>query len=97
MQVQWVEGESPLRGLEAAVGRLQAAEGVQRVLVGRQAAVAGHVSQELELWLGRENEEGKFDLVARSSNLVQVRTALFCMFTPKNSQNYCRIFGVCYN
>lgn len=69
--VQWVEAEAPLRGLEAAVARLEAADGVRRVVVGRQASVKGHVSQELELWLGREHEGGKFDLVARSANLVQ--------------------------
>lgn len=74
VQVQWVEAEAPLRGLEAAVARLEAADGVRRVVVGRQASVKGHVSQELELWLGREHEGGKFDLVARSANLVQVRT-----------------------
>ena len=72
MQVKWVEAEAPLSGLEEAVERLQAADGVRGVTVGRQASVEGHVSQELELWLGREHEGGKFDLVARSSNLVQV-------------------------
>lgn len=71
MQVEWVEATAPLQGLEATVQRLQAAEGVGSVMFGRQATTAGHVSQELELWLGGEQESGRFDMVARSGNTIQ--------------------------
>lgn len=104
MQVQWVEAEAPLSGLEEAVARLEAAEGVRGVAVGRQAAVTGHVSQELELWLGREHDGGKFDLVARSSNLVQVcapcasrNLTNFSNRHPENSRDYSHFVDLCGN
>jgi hypothetical protein len=74
VQVQWREAEAPLRGLEDAVARLQAAEGVSKVELGRLAQVQGHVSQELEIWLGPESKGGTFDLVARAANSVQELT-----------------------
>eukprot|EP00892_Ulva_mutabilis_P004548 jgi/Ulvmu1/2465/UM136_0017.1 len=69
--VEWVEATAPLPGLEATVARLQGAEAVGGVSFGRQATTAGHVSQELELWLGGEQEPGRYDLVARSGSTIQ--------------------------
>lgn len=71
LQVAWVEATAPLPGLEATVDRLKSAEGVGSVSYGRQASTPGVVSQELELWLGGEQEAGRFDMVARSGSTIQ--------------------------
>ncbi|GAB4814294.1 hypothetical protein N2152v2_001340 [Parachlorella kessleri] len=58
-------------GVEDILDELSKEEGVAQVTLGRQAVSAGTVSQDLELWLTKEEVPGGFNLVARAGRVVQ--------------------------
>ena len=70
---------TPLPGLDELCEALRGVEGVQGVTLGRQAVEKKVVSQDLEVWMTKQEVADGVHLVARSGRLVQevlVRTTL---------------------
>lgn len=71
MQLVWSDCTGPLPGLSEVLDSLRAVDGISEVKLLREATVPG-VSQELELWLGKQQSEADHYLVAaRSGTTVQ--------------------------
>jgi hypothetical protein len=71
MQVEWKSIDSPLPGLEDVVKELLQVDGISDVKLGRQASLPGHVAQDIELWLSRQQVQDHWTVLARSMSAVQ--------------------------
>ncbi|CAD7697657.1 unnamed protein product [Ostreobium quekettii] len=67
----YAPGGTSLRGLDTIVDALQAVEGIEAVQLGRQANETHVVSQDLEIWLAKEDVPAGFNVVARAGRQLQ--------------------------
>lgn len=70
-EVDWREVSALLPGLEAVLAALKAEDGISSVTVEREARVKGVVSQDLELWLTKDQVGDHFSVVARAGSTLQ--------------------------
>jgi hypothetical protein len=61
----------PLTGLEGVVEALRKYDSVERVELGRRASMPQHVSQDLELWISKQQVEDHWLVAARAGSQVQ--------------------------
>lgn len=69
--IAWQDSGETLPGLDEICSELRAEEGVLLVTPGRQAEVSKVVSQDLQIFMTKEQVFDGFNLVARSGNKVQ--------------------------
>lgn len=77
--VDWKPATAPLPEVAAVMERLQQQEGISGVTLEKQAVTSKAVSQELELWLTKEELEGGYNVVVREGAVqqqIKVATAL---------------------
>lgn len=70
-RVEWGVTRSMMLEVQDLVERLKTEEGINEVYIGRQAVERGVVSQDLGVYLTREEVEGGFNIVARIGRTCQ--------------------------
>lgn len=60
-----------LPGVDAVVAALLRDDKIERIELGRQMVMSGHVSQDLELWVAKEQDQDHWNVAARSGSKVQ--------------------------
>ena len=65
------------------MSELKLEEGITEVKLGRQANVKGGVSQDMELWLTKEQVDGHFNVIARAGGTIQ-EVIVYCSLDKDN-------------